>query len=97
MGVSLEGSGQMVLHLFGKKGSPEPVLTQLLFASYLNGVISKKPLHAPRSIDDAEGLLGRAEGGRLVVSEPNLCSCRHKRGVSSGVKGGKQGSRASEG
>ena len=39
--------------------TPQPVLTQLLFTHYLNGVISKKSLHQPRSIGDAEGLLGR--------------------------------------
>ena len=33
-------------------------------------MISKKSLHVPRSIGDAEGLLGRREGGRLVMSEP---------------------------
>ena len=30
----------------------------------------------------------RPEGGRLVTSEPNLCSCRHDRWVSSGAKVG---------
>ena len=59
--------------------TPQPVLTQLLFTRYPNGVISKESLHAPRSIGDAEGLLGRLEGGRLVMSEPNLCSYRQKR------------------
>ena len=59
--------------------TPKPVLTQLLFTDYPNGVISKKSLYAPRSIGDAEGLLGRQEGGRLLMCEPNLCSCRHKR------------------
>ena len=39
--------------------------------------------HCPRSIGDAEGLLGRPEGGRLMLSEPNTCSCRHKRWMSS--------------
>ena len=56
--------------------TPQPVLTQLLFTRYPNNVISKKSLHAPRSIDDREDFLGRPEGGRLVMSEPNLCSCR---------------------
>ena len=59
--------------------TPQPVLTQLLFTRYPNDVISKKSLHAPRSIDDREDFLGRPEGGRLVMSEPNVCSCRHKR------------------
>ena len=35
--------------------TPQPVLTQLLFTRYLNGVICKKFLHAPRSIGDPEG------------------------------------------
>ena len=52
---------------------------QLLFTCYPNGVISKKSFHAPRSIGDAEGVLVRLKGGRLVMSDPNLCSCRHKR------------------
>ena len=50
--------------------------------------------HSPRSIGDAEGLIDKLEGGRLIMSEPSLCSCRHKRWVSSGPKGGKQGGRA---
>ena len=68
--------------------TPYPVLTQLLFTYYQNSVISKKSLHAPRSIGDLEGLLGRLEGGRLVISEPKWCSCRLKRWVSSGAKVG---------
>ena len=59
--------------------TPQPVLTQLLFTCYPNSVISNKSLHDPRSIGDREGVLGRPEGGRLVMSEPNLRSCRHKR------------------
>ena len=59
--------------------TPQPVLTQLLFTHYPNGVISKKSLHDPRSIGDPEGLIGKPEGGRLKMSEPNVCSCRHKR------------------
>ena len=69
----------MVLHLFCKHGHFIASLTQLPFTRYPNGVISKKSFHAPRSIGDAEGLLGRPEGGRLMMSEPNVCSCRHKR------------------
>ena len=60
----------MVLHLFCKHGHFIASLTQLPFTRYPNGVISKKSFHAPRSIGDAEGLLGRREGGRLVMSEP---------------------------
>ena len=37
--------------------TPQPVLTQLLFTRYPNDVISKKSLHAPRSIGYPEGLL----------------------------------------
>ena len=59
--------------------TPYPVLTQLLFTYYQNSVINKKSLHAPRSIGDLEGLLGRLEGGRLVISEPKWCSFRLKR------------------
>ena len=59
--------------------TPQPVLTQLLFTRYPNGVISKESLHAPRSIGNPAGLLGGPEGERVVMSEPNLCSCRHKR------------------
>ena len=59
--------------------TPWPVLTQLLFTQYPNVVVSKISLHAPRSIGDPEGLLGRPEGGRLVMSESNLCSSRPKR------------------
>ena len=59
--------------------TPYLVLIQLLFTRYPNVVISKKSIHAPRSIGDPEGLLGRLEGGRLVMSEPYLCSCRPKR------------------
>ena len=58
--------------------TPQPVLTHILFTCYPNSVINKKCLHAPRSIGDREGLLGRLEGRRLVMSEPNLCSCRLK-------------------
>ena len=75
--------------------TPTPVLTQLLFTCYRNGVINKKSLHGPRSIGNPEGLLGRLEGGRLVMTEPNLSSCRHKSVIM--CQGWKQGSRASEG
>ena len=74
-----------------------PVLTQHFLQCYPNCVISNNSFHSPRSIVDAEGLFGRPEGGKLKVSEPNMCSYRHKRWVSSGVKGGKQGGRAREG
>ena len=69
----------MVLHLFCKHGHFIASLTQLPFTRYPNGVISKKSFHAPRSIDDPERLICRPEGGRLTMSEPNVCSCRHKR------------------
>ena len=59
--------------------TPQPVVTQLLFTSYPNSVINKKYLHAPRSVGDPEGLISRKEGGRLKMSEHNLCSCRQKR------------------
>ena len=44
--------------------------------------------HPPRSIGDAECFIGRLEGARQKMSEYNVCSCRHKRSVSSGAKGG---------
>ena len=69
----------MVLHLFCKHGHFIASLTQLPFTRYPNNVISKKSLHAPKSTGDPEGLLGRPESGRFVMSESNLCSCRHKR------------------
>ena len=50
--------------------------------------MSNNSSHSPRSIGDAEGLIGRPEGGRLMLSESNVCNCRHKRWVSSGAKGG---------
>ena len=50
--------------------------------------MNNNSFHSPRSIGDPEGLIGKPEGGRLKMSEPNVCSCRHKRWVSSGVKGG---------
>ena len=74
-----------------------PVLTQHLLHCYPNCVMSNNSFHFPRSIGDPEGLIGRKEGGRLKMSEHNLCSCRQKRWVSSGAKDGKQGGRASEG
>lgn len=49
--------------------TPYPVLTQLLFTYYPNSVISKKIPSCSRSISDLEGLLGKLEGGRLVISE----------------------------
>ena len=64
---------------------------------YPNCVMSNNSFHAPRFVGDAEGLIGNPEGRRLKMSEPIVCSWRHKRGVSAGAKGGKQGSRASEG
>ena len=55
---------------------------------YPNCVMSNNSFHAPRFVGDAEGLIGNPEGRRLKMSEPIVCSWRHKRGVSSGAKGG---------
>ena len=71
--------------------TPSPVLTPLLFTCYRNGVINKKSLHGPRSIGDPEGLLGRPKGGRLVMTEPNLSSCRHECHHVPRVETGRQG------
>ena len=48
--------------------------------------MSNKSFNSPRSIDDPEGFIGNPEGGRLMMSEPNVCSYRYKRWVSSGAK-----------
>ena len=50
--------------------------------------MSNNSFHAPRFVGDAEGLIGNPEGRRLKMSEPIVRSWRHKRGVSSGAKGG---------
>jgi len=50
--------------------------------------MSNNSFNSPRSIGDAEGLIGKPEGGRLKMSESNVFSCRHKRWVSSGAKDG---------
>ena len=56
-----------------------PVLTQHFLQCYPNCVISNNSFYCPSSIDDPERLIGRPEGGRLKMSEPNVGSCRHKR------------------
>ena len=61
---------------------PFPVLTQLLFTHYPNGVISKISLYSPRSIGDFKGLVCMPVGGRLQILEGSVCICRHKRWVS---------------
>ena len=58
--------------------TPFPVLTQLLFTHYLNGVINKISLYSPRSIDDFKGLGRMLVGGRLPILEGNVCICRQK-------------------
>ena len=50
--------------------------------------MSNNSFHCPRSIGYAEGLIGKPECGRLKMSEPNVCSCRHKIWVLSGAKDG---------
>ena len=49
-----------------------PVLTQLLFTRYPNGVISKMSLYSPRSIGDFKGLGRMPVGGRLPILEGNV-------------------------
>ena len=56
-----------------------PVLTQHLLHCYPNCVMNNNSFNSPGSIGDAEGLIGRPEGGRLKMSKPNVCSCRYKR------------------
>ena len=56
-----------------------PVLTHHLLHGYPNCVMSNNSFHSPRSIDDPEGFIGNPEGGRLMMSEPNVCSYRYKR------------------
>ena len=68
--------------------TPQPVLTQHMLNCYPNCVMSNNSFHSPRSIGDVKSLIGKPEGGRLKMSEPNVCSCRNKRWVSSGAKGG---------
>ena len=82
MGVRL----RRVLHLFCKQGSlhSQPWLS----ICYPNCVINKKSFHPSSIVLDVEDLLGMPEGGRQKMYEHNLCSCRHKRWVSSGAKGG---------
>ena len=55
------------------------VLTQHLLLCYPNCVMSNNSFHSPSSIGDPERLIGCPEGGRLVMPEPNVHSCRHKR------------------
>ena len=52
--------------------TPQPVLTQLLFTRYPNGVISKMSLYSPRSIGDFKGLGRMPVGGRLPILEGNV-------------------------
>ena len=62
--------------------TPFPVLTQLLFTHYPNGVISKISFYSPRSIGDFKGLVCMPVGGRLQILEGSVRICRHKRWVS---------------
>ena len=56
-----------------------PVLTQHLLHCSPSCVTNNNSFNSPRCVGDAEGLIGRPEGGRLKMSEPKVCSCRHKR------------------
>ena len=58
--------------------SSYPVLTQHLLLCYPNCAMNNSS-HFPRSMHDLERLIGKPEGGRLAMSEPNMCSFRHKR------------------
>ena len=58
--------------------TPQPVLTQHLLHCYPNCVMNNNSFHPSRTVVDAEGLFGRPEGGRIKMSEHNMCSCRHK-------------------
>ena len=55
------------------------VLTQHLLLCYPNCVMSNNSFHSPSSIGDPERLIGCPEGGRLVMFELILFTCRNKR------------------